>query len=146
MGFTNTVVGLTLDSLMRLVRVRPSLLNIPDELFIDPVMGGDIAVQPKALPKAVIDWLMEYVESGGDLYMLVRGGSINSINLLMHSRFVFTYDMKLAELYNGIIKGGLTGNTKVIIKANCDFCGSPSNPLCLLVCPDTDIAGEVEVR
>ena len=148
MSLTNTIIGFTLDSLMRLTKIRPSLLNIPNELFIDPIIStNDAAVVPKALPKAVIDWLMDYVDSGGDLYVLVRGDSIgNNINLLMHSRLVFTYNVKLAELYNSIIKGGFMGGLKVDVRAGCDFCGSAPNPLCLLTCPNVDLVREVGVE
>ena len=147
MSLTNAIIGLTLDSLMRLTRIRPSLLNIPSELFIDPIINtNDTAVAPKALPKVVIDWLMDYVDSGGDLYVLARGNSINNIDLLMHSRLVFTYDVKLAELYNSIIKGGFMGNLKINVKAGCDFCGNTPNPLCLLTCPNVDLVREVGVE
>ncbi|ADN50217.1 hypothetical protein [Vulcanisaeta distributa] len=147
MSLTNTIVGFTLDSLMRFVKIRPGLLNIPNELFIDPIVSGnDTAVQPKALPKAVIDWLMDYVDSGGDLYVLARGDSINNINLLMHSRLIFTYNIKLAELYNSIIKGGFISGTKISVKAGCDFCGNSPNPLCLLICPNVDLIKEIEVE
>ncbi|WP_243678980.1 hypothetical protein [Vulcanisaeta distributa] len=144
MSLTNTIIGFTLDSLMRFVKVRPSLLNIPSELFIDPIISsGDAAVPPKALPKAVIDWLMDYVDSGGDLYVLTRGDSINNIDLLMNSRLIFIYDVKLAELYNSIIKGGAVGGTSISVKARCDFCGNFPNPLCLLICPNVDLVKEI---
>ena len=147
MSLTNTIIGFTLDLLMRLTKIRPSLLNIPSELFIDPVIdANDVMVIPKALPKAVIDWLMDYIDSGGDLYVLVRGDSINDINLLMHSRLVFTYDVRLAELYNGIIKGSFMGGLKINVGAKCRFCNNAPNPLCLLTCPNVDLVREVGVE
>ena len=147
LSLTNTIIGLTLDSLVRLTRIRPSLLNIPSELFIDPIIStNDVTVTPKALPKAVIDWLMDYVDSGGDLYVLARVNSINNIELFMRSRLVFTYDVKLAELYNSIIRGSFMGNLKINVKAGCDFCGDTSNPLCLLICPDIDLVREIGVE
>ncbi|GAB6947497.1 hypothetical protein JCM16161A_16270 [Vulcanisaeta sp. JCM 16161] len=147
MSLTNTIIGFTLDSLIRFVKIRPGLLNIPSELFIDPVISNsDMSVPPKEIPKAVIDWLMDYVDSGGDLYVLVRGDSINSIDVLMHSRLIFTYDVRLAELYNGIIKGGFMANAKISIKAECNFCRNSLNPLCLLTCPNVDLVKEMGVE
>ncbi len=145
-GLTNTVVGFTLDSLMKFIGLRPHLLNIPSELFIDPLINDKVAVLPKVLPKAVIGWLMDYIDSGGDLYVLVRGDSINSTDLLIHSRLVFTYDIRLAELYNNIIKSNSTSNVRITTKAECDFCGDPPSPICILLCPNIDLTREVRVE
>ncbi|WP_243676013.1 hypothetical protein [Vulcanisaeta distributa] len=65
MSLSNTVIGFTFDSLMRIMNARPHLLNIPNELFIDPVINGETPVLPRAIPKVAIDWLMDYVDSGG---------------------------------------------------------------------------------
>jgi hypothetical protein len=143
MEFSNTIVGLTLDALMKFVDVKPHLLDLPSELFIDPIINDEAQVIPKELPKPVINWLLDYIESGGDLYVLIRDRSISSIDLLMRSRLVFTYDAKLAEMYNSMVKGGLNG--EVSISSNCDLCTSSQSPLCMFLCPNVDIIRELRV-
>ncbi|WP_243679453.1 hypothetical protein [Vulcanisaeta souniana] len=39
-SLVNTVVGLTLDALTKFMELRPHLLNLPNELFIDPVISN----------------------------------------------------------------------------------------------------------
>ncbi len=29
---------------------------------------------PGGIPKPIVNWLIDYVDSGGDLYVLIRGG------------------------------------------------------------------------
>ncbi|MGC8543030.1 MAG: hypothetical protein ACP5NQ_03730 [Vulcanisaeta sp.] len=142
MGLVNTTIGLTLDALMKFIELKPHLLNLPNELLIDPIIDDGVQILPKDLSKQVIEWLMDYVDSGGDLYILVRDGSLNNIDLISHSSLVFSYDIKIAEIYNSIVKGNL-GNT---VRADCDFCGGSPSPICVLLCPNIEIIKELRVE
>nr|KJR71817.1 MAG: hypothetical protein TU36_05775 [Vulcanisaeta sp. AZ3] len=137
----NYIIGLTLDALMRLINVRPHLLNLPNELFIDPIIDSNAEVLPRGLPRPVVNWLLDYVDSGGDLYLLVRPGSLGDMDLITHSSLVFTYDIGLAETYNALVKN----SSSVSISANCGFCDSQSSLACVLLCPDTNIIRELRV-
>ena len=140
-SLVNTIVGLTLDALAKFIELRPHLLNLPNELFIDPIISNRVTILPGGIPKSIINWLIDYVDSGGDLYVLIRGSTVNSIDLASHSRLVFTYDIKSAEIYNSLIRD----DNKLIINANCDFCGKSINPLCILLCPGVDLVREMRV-
>ncbi|MCG2862803.1 MAG: hypothetical protein L7H10_00970 [Vulcanisaeta sp.] len=140
---TNTIAGLTLDALIKLVNIKPHLLDLPSELFVDPIIDGDVQVIPRELHKSVVDWLLDYVDSGGDLYVLARDYSIGSVELLVRSSLVFTYNVELAEVYNSIVRGGL--NNEVRIVPDCDVCGALRSPECILICPNAGLVRELRV-
>lgn len=138
-NLVNVIPGITLDLLMKIVNINPQLLNLPSELFLDPVIiNKDISITPKNVPGEALRWIDEYIASGGDLYLMLRD-NIKDLSLISKARLLIVDNMDLAEIYNKIIK---SANQGFIVKADCEFC-SENNALCLLLCPNADLIKEL---
>ncbi|WP_069806492.1 hypothetical protein [Vulcanisaeta thermophila] len=140
-NLVNVIPGITLDLLMRYIDLKPQLLNIPSELFLDPViaMGGAHMV-PLEVPDRVVRWISEFIDSGGDLYLRLRG-NIKDLNLISRSRLLIVDNKDLAELYNRMIK---VRPPELIIRSGCDFCGA-NDALCILTCPEVELIRELSI-
>lgn len=140
-NLVNVIPGVTLDLIMKLIDINPQLLNLPNELFLDPIISiGNTYTVPEEVPKKVLDWINGYIASGGDLYLKLRY-DIKDLELISRARLLIVDNVNLAELYNRIIKGD---NQGIIVKSNCSFC-SDSNALCILLCKDLDLVRELPV-
>lgn len=138
-NLVNVIPGVTLDLLMKVIDVNPQLLNLPNELYLDPIiMANNTYVIPEEVPDKILRWIHEYIASGGDLYLMLRG-NIKDLNLIMRMRLLMVNDVGIAETYNKVIKGN---NQGLIIRSNCKFC-QDNNALCILLCPSTDLIREL---